>query len=49
VESIRTIPEVDDVFVHIDPKELDEWKDDPETDRLAGIRPDGEGGDGNGS
>lgn len=33
VESIRDIPEVDDVFVHLDPKELGEWKDsDEETD-----------------
>jgi hypothetical protein len=39
------MPEIDDVFVHIDPRELDEWKDDPETDRLAGIRPDGDGED----
>ena len=35
VESIRTLEGVDDVFVHIDPKELGEWKRDPETDRLA--------------
>lgn len=28
VESIRAIDEVDDVFVHVDPKELGEWKDD---------------------
>ncbi|RRJ28583.1 cation diffusion facilitator family transporter [Halocatena pleomorpha] len=27
VESIREITEVDDVFVHLDPKELGEWKD----------------------
>lgn len=26
VESIRAIPAVDDVFVHVDPKELGEWK-----------------------
>ncbi|MFC4986437.1 cation diffusion facilitator family transporter [Saliphagus infecundisoli] len=26
VEAIRAIPEVDDVFVHVDPKELGEWK-----------------------
>lgn len=26
VESIREIPEIDDVFVHLDPKELGEWK-----------------------
>jgi len=28
IESVREIPEVDDVFVHVDPKELGEWKDD---------------------
>ncbi|MFC7136488.1 cation diffusion facilitator family transporter [Halobaculum litoreum] len=27
VESIRAIPAVDDVFVHVDPKELGEWKE----------------------
>jgi len=36
VESIRELPEVDDVFVHIDPKELGEWKEDQEVDRLLG-------------
>lgn len=35
VESIRTLDRVDDVFVHLDPKELDEWKADPDADRLA--------------
>ncbi|MFB6117945.1 cation diffusion facilitator family transporter [Halosegnis sp.] len=35
VESIRALPEVDDVFVHVDPKELGEWKRDDETERLA--------------
>lgn len=38
IESIRALPEVDDVFVHVDPKELDEWKDDAEVDRLAARR-----------
>ena len=28
VETIRALPEVDDAFVHVDPKELGEWKDD---------------------
>ncbi|MGB9964836.1 cation diffusion facilitator family transporter [Halobacterium sp. CBA1126] len=28
IESVREIPEVDDVFVHVDPKELGEWKPD---------------------
>ncbi|CQH60444.1 transport protein (probable substrate zinc/cadmium/cobalt) [Halobacterium hubeiense] len=28
IQSVREIPEVDDVFVHVDPKELGEWKDD---------------------
>jgi cation diffusion facilitator family transporter len=31
MESIRTLPQVDDVFVHVDPKELGEWKDDETT------------------
>ncbi|EMA42499.1 cation diffusion facilitator family transporter [Halococcus saccharolyticus DSM 5350] len=35
VESIRALDRVDDVFVHIDPKELGEWKADPDTDRLV--------------
>ncbi len=28
VEAIRALPEVDDAFVHVDPKELGEWKED---------------------
>ena len=36
VEDIRALPEVDDVFVHVDPRELDEWKADEEVDELAG-------------
>ncbi|MFB6172330.1 MAG: cation diffusion facilitator family transporter [Haloarculaceae archaeon] len=36
VESIRELPAVDDVFVHVDPRELGEWKEDAEVDRLAG-------------
>ncbi|WP_458205950.1 cation diffusion facilitator family transporter [Haladaptatus sp. NG-SE-30] len=35
MDTIRDIPEVDDVFVHVDPKELGEWKSDAEADRLA--------------
>ncbi|WP_152042758.1 cation diffusion facilitator family transporter [Salinigranum salinum] len=31
IESIRDLPQVDDVFVHVDPKELGEWKDDETT------------------
>ena len=27
IESIRSLPQVDDVFVHVDPKELGEWKE----------------------
>ncbi|MFC7132605.1 MULTISPECIES: cation diffusion facilitator family transporter [Salinibaculum] len=34
--SIRDLPEVDDVFVHVDPKEADEWKEDTEVERLVG-------------
>lgn len=37
VQSIRALPEVDDVFVHVDPKELGEWKDDDTVDRLVGF------------
>jgi len=36
VDSIRDLPEVDDVFVHVDPKEAGEWKDDEQVDRLVG-------------
>lgn len=35
IQSIQALPEVDDVFVHVDPKELGEWKDDEEVDRLV--------------
>jgi cation diffusion facilitator family transporter len=38
MESIRDLPEVDDVFVHVDPKEAGEWKTDDEVDRLVGER-----------
>jgi len=37
IESIQTLPEVDDVFVHVDPKELGEWKEDDEVERLADL------------
>jgi divalent metal cation (Fe/Co/Zn/Cd) transporter len=29
--DLESIPEVDDVFVHVDPKELGEWKQEEET------------------
>ncbi len=35
VQSIRAMDEVDDVFVHVDPKELGEWKDDETIDELV--------------
>jgi cation diffusion facilitator family transporter len=38
VESIRAMEGIDDVFVHVDPKELGEWKEDDEVDRLVGPR-----------
>jgi divalent metal cation (Fe/Co/Zn/Cd) transporter len=38
VDSIQTLPEVDDVFVHVDPRELDEWKTDEQVDQLADDR-----------
>ena len=37
IQSIQELPEVDDVFVHVDPKELGEWKDDDEVERLADL------------
>ena len=37
IQSIESLPEVDDVFVHVDPRELGEWKDDDEVERLADI------------
>jgi len=43
VAAIRELPGVDDVFVHVDPREAGEWKADSEVDRLAG---DGAGGSG---
>jgi divalent metal cation (Fe/Co/Zn/Cd) transporter len=36
VAAIRELPGVDDVFVHVDPREAGEWKADSEVDRLAG-------------
>ncbi|AFK20298.2 cation transporter [Haloferax mediterranei ATCC 33500] len=41
VEAIGEIDEVDDVFVHVDPKELGEWKDGTDTDRYTIFSPDG--------
>lgn len=34
IGSIRVLDEIDDVFVHVDPKELGEWKTDENTERL---------------
>ncbi|SDF05215.1 cation diffusion facilitator family transporter [Halorientalis regularis] len=44
ITSIQELPEVDDVFVHIDPKEAGEWKPDEEVDRLADHGPGPDGG-----
>ncbi|PSQ48475.1 cation transporter, partial [Halobacteriales archaeon SW_6_65_15] len=35
MEAIRELEEVDDVFVHVDPKELGEWKADETVDELV--------------
>ncbi|MFB6120908.1 MAG: cation diffusion facilitator family transporter [Halobacteriaceae archaeon] len=35
VAAIRDLPAVDDVFVHVDPKELGEWKPDDDVSRLV--------------
>ena len=37
IQTVKALPEVDDVFVHVDPKELGEWKDDDEVERLADL------------
>jgi len=42
MESIQDLPEVDDAFVHVDPKEAGEWKTDEEVDRLVGGGREGE-------
>ena len=34
MQSIRGLPEVDDAYVHVDPKELGEWKEDEAADEL---------------
>jgi len=36
VQSIQELDAVDDAFVHVDPKELGEWKEDADVDRLLG-------------
>ena len=35
VQAIRDLDSVDDVFVHVDPKELGEWKEDDTVDQLV--------------
>ena len=42
VASIEAMPEVDDAFVHVDPKELGEWKPGDDADRLVGTAVAGE-------
>jgi cation diffusion facilitator family transporter len=37
-DSISALSEVDDVFVHVDPKGAGEWKDDDTVDQLVGER-----------
>jgi cation diffusion facilitator family transporter len=47
IESIRALPQVDDVFVHVDPKELGEWKEDETTELLTrGLHESDERGEG---
>jgi cation diffusion facilitator family transporter len=41
VQAIRDLDEVDDVFVHVDPKELGEWKEDENVDRWMAVDGDG--------
>jgi cation diffusion facilitator family transporter len=37
VAAISDVSEIDDVFVHVDPKEAGEWKDDGDADQLVGV------------
>jgi divalent metal cation (Fe/Co/Zn/Cd) transporter len=37
-QAISDLTEVDDAFVHVDPKEAGEWKPDDEVDQLVGGR-----------
>lgn len=43
VERIRSLAEVDDVFVHVDPKEAGEWKDEEVDPRRSDTDPSEEG------
>jgi cation diffusion facilitator family transporter len=36
IQAIQDLPEVDDVFVHVDPREAGEWKTDEDVDQLVG-------------
>jgi cation diffusion facilitator family transporter len=42
IQAVQALPAVDDVFVHVDPRELGEWKRDAEVDRLASYDPEDE-------
>ena len=37
IRAIQGMPQVDDVFVHVDPKELGEWKEDADAARLVDL------------
>ena len=39
VQAIEELPEVDDAFVHVDPRDLGEWKADETVDELVGDEP----------
>jgi cation diffusion facilitator family transporter len=43
VAAISDVPEIDDVFVHVDPKEAGEWKDDADVDQLVGVEQESSG------
>jgi cation diffusion facilitator family transporter len=42
VDAITDLREIDDAFVHVDPKQLGEWKSDENVDRLLGDESSGE-------
>jgi cation diffusion facilitator family transporter len=45
VEGITDLPEIDDAFVHVDPRELGEWKPDEDVERLLDEEMGFEGGE----
>ena len=43
IEAVQDLPKVDDVYVHVDPREAGEWKQDEDIDHLVGSVPEDSG------